>query len=87
MPNVPLSGHWLTANYVKGHTQEEIRRFVSVYDRAVDFIRADPEGAKLIYPKYTPIREDLLPQISLNIWRKSEEINPSEIQSYSLSDK
>lgn len=82
MPNVPLSGHWLSSDYINNHTNETVLQFVSAFDKAVDYIRANSQEVKLIYPKYTAIREELLPSISLNIWLKSSEISVSKIQDY-----
>lgn len=82
MPNVPLSGHWVTASFASSENEENVKRFVEVFDRAVDFIRANPDSAKAHYLTYTGLREELLSSMQLNDWSKSTEIDLEKIQQF-----
>lgn len=82
MADVPLSGNWLAADFVQTNSTDTAQRLVAVYDKAVDFIRKDPETAKSYYPKYTGVRPEILPSVQINIWRKSTEIAVNAIQQY-----
>jgi NitT/TauT family transport system substrate-binding protein len=82
MPDVPLSGHWLSARFADNTDKQKLAAFVGAYDRAVDFIRQNPEDAKRAYKNYIPLREDLLPKLQLNKWTKSSEVDPAVIQQF-----
>ena len=82
MPDVPLSGHWLSDHFVASHTPEAIAPFVGAFDRAVDFIRESPDEAKKHYADYTAIRQELLPTLQLNRWVKSTELDARTIQEF-----
>lgn len=82
MPDVPLSGHWLSARFADATDKQRLVAFVGAYDRAVDFIRQHPEDAKRAYKNYIPLREDLLPTLQLNQWAKSSEIDSAVIQRF-----
>lgn len=82
MPNVPLSGHWFAADFVETADRATLEGFLRAYERAVDFIRNDPEVAKQYLVEYANVREDVLQQVGLNPWMKLDEINASEIQSF-----
>jgi NitT/TauT family transport system substrate-binding protein len=82
MPDVPLSGHWFAQGFSEGQSEETRALFVSCYDRAVDFIRSDPDKARLMYQNYVPARADILPKVQLNHWDKSTELNNSHIQAF-----
>src|SRR5260221_3946446 len=52
MPDVPLSGHWLSSQFVEQEGAEAAKRFVGAFDKAISFIRENPEQAKAYYVKY-----------------------------------
>jgi len=81
-PEVPLSGHWLAEQFVARQKPEIVRRFVSAFDKAVDFIRAHPDEAKGLYIKYIGVDEQSLKDIQLNQWQKSSELDIAKVQAF-----
>jgi ABC-type nitrate/sulfonate/bicarbonate transport systems, periplasmic components len=81
MPDLPLSGWWVSASYAdrKG-TGPAIRSVIDGYKLAVSYIQAHPDSAKLHFKKYVPIRDDALPRMQLNKWLTPETIDLDAVQ-------
>lgn len=82
MPDVPLSGHWLAAQFVESHDASVSTRFAEVYDRAVDYIRTNPDDAKQSYTTHIGIEQSALTSIQLNNWVKSSELQPAKVKPF-----
>ncbi|MEZ4806121.1 MAG: ABC transporter substrate-binding protein [Flavobacteriales bacterium] len=82
MPDVPLSGHWLAAQFVESRDPTVSARFTEVFDRAVDYIRAYPEDAKQSYVMHIGIESGALAAIQLNNWVKSTEMQPAKVKPF-----
>lgn len=80
MPNVPLSGHWISADFVKKYGKEQCEKIIKAIDKAVDFINNNPTKAKEYLVKYANVREDVVGNVQLNPWKKHIELNAAEMQ-------
>ena len=88
MPDVPLSGHWLSSQFVEKEGVESAKRFVGAFDKAINFIRENPEQAKGYYVKYIGVEQQSLATIQLNDWKTLTEFDPAKVQAFAdlLSD-
>ncbi len=68
MPNVPLSGHWISEDYVRQNNKERVDRIILAVDKAVDLINKNPQKAKEYLVKYANVREDVVDKVQLNLW-------------------
>lgn len=82
MPEVPLSGHWLSAQFVETQKPETVTRFVAVFDKAVDFIRQQPDQSKQYYVKYIGVEKQSLANMQLNDWTKLKELEPDKLRAF-----
>ncbi|MBI5371272.1 MAG: ABC transporter substrate-binding protein [Sphingobacteriales bacterium] len=82
MPNVPLSGHWISEDFVKKYGKEQCDKIIKAIDKAVDFINNNPAKAKEYLVKYANVREDVVGMVQLNPWKKHSELNASEVQAF-----
>jgi len=82
MPNVPLSGNWISEDFYNKYGDEAAEKIIIAVDKAVDFINKNPEKAKEYLVKYANVREDVVNQVQLNPWTKHSEINYLEIQKF-----
>ena len=82
MPDVPLSGHWISENFIKSNTKEKTEAIIRAMDKAVKFINENPEKAKSYLVKYGNVREDVVGKIQLNKWRTHAEQNADLIQQF-----
>lgn len=82
MPDVPLSGHWLSAQFVENHDVAVSARFAEVYDRAVDYIRSNPNDAKQSYTMHLGIEQSALLNIQLNHWVKAAELQSAQVKPF-----
>ncbi|MBL7946789.1 MAG: ABC transporter substrate-binding protein [Flavobacteriales bacterium] len=82
MPDVPLSGHWLAAQFVESHDAAVSARFAAAFDRSVDYIRANPEDAKQSYIMHIGIEQSALTSIQLNKWVKSTELQTTKVKPF-----
>lgn len=82
MPNVPLSGNWISEDFYNKYGDEAAEKIIIAVDKAVDFINNNPDKAKEYLVKYANVREDVVNQVQLNPWTKHSEINYSEIQKF-----
>lgn len=80
MSDVPLSGHWLSSQFVEKEGPEVARRFVGAFDKSISFIRENPEQAKSYYVKYIGVEQQSLATIQLNDWRTLTEFPLSSVQ-------
>ena len=80
MPNVPLSGHWISAEFYKKENIDLIKKIIKIYDKSIDYCRSNAELAKLYLAKYANVREDILNSVNLNPWQKQSEISYETIQ-------
>jgi ABC-type nitrate/sulfonate/bicarbonate transport system substrate-binding protein len=82
MPNVPLSGNWISEDFYNKYGIENAKRIIDAVDKAVDFINNNPDKAKQYLIKYANVREDIVSQVQLNPWEKHLKINAAEIQTF-----
>ena len=82
MPNVPLSGHWISEDFVKNHDKEQSEKIIKAIDKAVDLINNNPSKAKEYLIKYANVREDIADKVQLNPWKKHNELNIPEMQNF-----
>lgn len=82
MPNVPLSGNWISEDFYNKYGDGVAEKIIIAVDKAVDFINNNPEKAKEYLVKYANVREDIVNQVQLNPWTKNSEINYTEIQKF-----
>lgn len=82
MPNVPLSAHWISEDYVKASSKDQTDKIILAIDKAVDFINKNPEKAKGYLVKYANVREDVVGKVQLNPWKHHNEINLNEVQNF-----
>lgn len=82
MPNVPLSGHWLSSQFVKKEGAVTAKRFVEAFDKAISFIRENPKQAKGYYVKYIGVEQQSLANIQLNNWKTLTEFDTAKVQAF-----
>lgn len=82
MPNVPLSGNWISEDYYNKYGIENAKKIILAVDKAVEFINKNPEKAKEYLVKYANVRKDIVNRVQLNPWKKYSETNYSEIQNF-----
>lgn len=82
MADVPLSGHWMAADFVRRGDRAQIAAIVKAYQQAIAFCRDHEADAKQFLPKYAGVRADTLPHVNLNPWKVGAEIDATNIQRY-----
>jgi len=82
MPDVPLAGHWISADFYSRANKKQIAAILDIYDKTIDFCRKDPETAKKYLTKYANVREDIQTDVNLNLWEKLSEIDTSQFQKF-----
>jgi NitT/TauT family transport system substrate-binding protein len=82
MPDVPLSGHWIAANYYARADKKQLAAFLDAYEKAIQFCRQNEKEAKKYLIKYANVREDILAAVNLNPWKKLSEIDAKKFQEY-----
>jgi ABC-type nitrate/sulfonate/bicarbonate transport system substrate-binding protein len=82
MPDVPLSAHWIAADYYARADKAQITAFLNAYDQAISFCREHPDSAKTFLVKYASVREDILSGVNLNPWLTLSEIDAKQLQAY-----
>ena len=82
MKDLPLSGHWIAADYYNRTDKRQINALLAAYTRAIHFCRDNEREAKEYLKKYANVREDILDKVGLNPWRTRKELNGRSIQSY-----
>lgn len=82
MPDMPLSGHWIAADFYGRADKRQISAFLAAYDKAIAFCREHPADAKAYLVKYANVREDILADVNLNPWQKLSELDTKQIQAY-----
>jgi ABC-type nitrate/sulfonate/bicarbonate transport system substrate-binding protein len=82
MPDMPLSGHWVSADFYSRTDKRLLSAFLNAYDKAIAFCREHPAEAKAYLVKYANVREDILADVNLNPWQKLSELDVKQIQAY-----
>lgn len=82
MPNVPLSGHWVAADFYARADKKQLAAFIDAYEKAVMFCREHEKEAKTYLVKYAEVRQDILDDVNLNPWENLSEIDTKQFQSY-----
>jgi len=82
MPDLPISGHWVAADYFKRADKSQLAAFLDAYDNAIVFCRERQAQARRHLLKYAAVREDILAGVNLNPWKRQSEIDPNEIQRF-----
>ena len=75
----PASADTLSFDFIENHP-DLTERYIRAIDKAVDFIRKNPDETKKILVKYTSLSEDIASKTSLYNYWKNDEINIDEIQ-------
>ncbi|MGH8558275.1 MAG: ABC transporter substrate-binding protein [Methylococcales bacterium] len=82
MPDAPLSGHWVAADFYFRADKGHISAFLDAYDQAVLFCRDHESDAKVYLKQYAGVREDILEDVNLNPWKTLSEIDSNQFQAY-----
>jgi ABC-type nitrate/sulfonate/bicarbonate transport system substrate-binding protein len=82
MPDVPLSGHWVAADFYARADKKQLAAFLDAYEKAIQFCREHEKEAKAYLVKYADVRQDILDSVNLNPWKRLSEINSDQFQSY-----
>ena len=82
MPDVPLSAHWIAADYYARADKGQLAAFLNAYEKAIEFCREHEQDAKAYLVKYANVREDIIGQVNLSPWQRLSEINLDRFQSY-----
>jgi len=82
MPDVPLSGHWVSADFYGRADKAQLAAFLTAYDQAIQFCREHEKEAKSYLVKYASVREDTLADVNLNPWKRLSEIDSKQFQAY-----
>lgn len=82
MPDVPLSAHWVAADFHKRADKGQIAAFLDAYEKAIIFCRENETEAKAYLVKYANVREDILGDVNLNPWKKLAEIDAVQFQEF-----
>lgn len=81
LPDLPLSGWWVSAKvFDRKDSAEIVQPVVSAYSRAVAYIEAHPEEAKQHFKSYAPVSEAALPRMQLNKWLTPADLNVGSVQ-------
>lgn len=82
MPDVPLSAHWISEDYVKANGTEQVKKIIRAIDRAVSLINSDPEKARSYLVKYANVREDVVSKVQLNPWKPHDQVDRAQFQQF-----
>jgi NitT/TauT family transport system substrate-binding protein len=82
MPDVPLSGHWIAADFYGRADRNQLTAFLNAYEDAIKFSREHETEAKEYLPKYAGVRPDILADVNLNPWKLLNEIDSKQFQTY-----
>lgn len=82
MPEMPLSGHWVAADFYSRVDKTQLAAFVDAYTKAIAFCREHEDVAKSYLPKYANVREDILEGVNLNPWKSYPELDLQKLQTY-----
>lgn len=82
MPNVPLSGHWIAADFYARADKNQLIAFLNAYEKAITFCREHETEAKEYLTKYANVRQDILADVNLNPWKRLNEIDSQQFQAY-----
>jgi NitT/TauT family transport system substrate-binding protein len=82
MPDVPLSGHWIAADFYGRADKAQLAAFLSAYDQAIVFCREHEKEAKSYLVKYANVREDIVADVNLNPWKRLSEIDSKQFQAF-----
>lgn len=82
MPEMPLSGHWVAADFYARADKAQLAAFVDAYSQAITFCREHEREAKSYLAKYANVRPDILDDVNLNPWKAYSELDVQKLQSY-----
>lgn len=82
MPDVPLSGHWIGADFIDNNDEETIEKIIKVINKAVKLINENPAKARKYLVKYANVREDVVDNVQLNKWVTHNEQDAASIQQF-----
>lgn len=82
MPDVPLSGHWIAADFHKRANKAQLAAILEAYEKAIEFCREHEAEAKVYLVKYANVRQDILADVNLNPWQKLSEIDSAQFQRF-----
>jgi NitT/TauT family transport system substrate-binding protein len=80
MPEMPLSGHWLSADYLRQADPEQIAAILRAYRKAIELCSSNPAAAKQYLVKYANVRDDVLVDVGLNPWVMASPETPERLQ-------
>lgn len=82
MPDVPLSAHWIAADYYSRADKGQLGAFLRAYEKAIQFCRENEKQARRYLAKYANVRADIIDKVNLNPWQKLAEIDAGKFQAY-----
>jgi NitT/TauT family transport system substrate-binding protein len=82
MPEMPLSGHWVAADFYARADKAQLAAFIDAYTKAIMFCREHEREAKSYLTKYANVREDILDDVNLNPWKSYSEVDVQKLQAY-----
>lgn len=80
MPDLPLSGWWVSEAFAKEENKAVVRAVVDGFRDAVAYIEAYPDSAKQHFANYVAISDAALPGMQLNKWLTPETIDVEAVQ-------
>jgi ABC-type nitrate/sulfonate/bicarbonate transport system substrate-binding protein len=82
LPDVPLSAHWVAADFYARADKKMLAAFLDAFEKAILFCRNNPQKAKVHLVKYANVRPDILPDVNLNDWQRLADIDASHFQRF-----
>lgn len=82
MPDVPLAGHWIAADFYSRVDKAQLTAFINAYDQAIQFCREHEREAKAYLVKYANVRPDIVADVNLNPWKRLTEVDSLQFQAF-----
>lgn len=79
MDNIPGGCGFASAKFVKERTSDAIK-LKSALDKSIDYIRNNEEEAKKVFPKYTPLNNEIAQKVNQPEFVNSTQINGENLQ-------
>lgn len=82
LPDVPLSAHWVAADFYARADKAQLAAFLDAFERAILLCKNEPERAKHYLTTYANVRPDILEDVNLNQWQTLSRIDPAHFQDF-----
>jgi NitT/TauT family transport system substrate-binding protein len=82
MPDVPLAGHWIAADFYSRADKAQLSAFIDAYDQAIQFCREHEKEAKGYLVEYANVRPDIVANVNLNPWKSLSEVDSVQFQAF-----